>query len=417
MRKIILLLCVCLAFSCKQKEETLSVDDKQEIGIRKHTENIENPTQGKAHLPRLKSQDGKLHMTWVEEEDSLALLKYAHFDGERWSTPERVASGTDWFVNWADFPTIAENKGALLSTFLQKSAQGTYDYNVMYTIKGKEQEKWSEPKVLHSDGVAAEHGFVSVLPYGDNAFFAVWLDGRNTKSGGHDNHDSHNDDGGAMTLRSALIRIDGTVTNRTELDARICDCCNTSVTMTDQGPAVIYRDRSDDILEIRDISITRLVNGFWTSPMSVGDDQWQINGCPVNGPTIDAQDSHVIAAWFTAANDTPQVLAAFSSTSGETFMPPIRIDTGNAIGRVDTVMLNDNSGLVSWLEPKGDAIVLQVVRIYENGMHSDPIVITNTSAERQSGFPQLEVIDDVVYVAWTNIESNKSSIEITKYEL
>ena len=51
--------------------------------------------------------------------------------------------------------------------------------------------------------------------------------------------------------------------------------------MTADGPVVVYRDRSEQ--EIRDISIVRLHDGKWSQPSSVFEDNWKINGCPVNG--------------------------------------------------------------------------------------------------------------------------------------
>ena len=36
-----------------------------------------------------------------------------------------------------------------------------------------------------------------------------------------------------------------------EIDARVCDCCQTDAAMTSEGAVLIYRDRSDD--EIRDL--------------------------------------------------------------------------------------------------------------------------------------------------------------------
>jgi len=42
------------------------------------------------------------------------------------------------------------------------------------------------------------------------------------------------------------------------LDTRVCECCQTSVAMTAEGPVVVYGDCSEAEKEIRDISIVRL---------------------------------------------------------------------------------------------------------------------------------------------------------------
>ena len=128
-------------------------------------------------------------------------------------------------------------------------------------------------------------------------------------AGGHDMEGEH-EAGGAMTLRSAIVNGKGIISQRTELDNRVCDCCQTSATMTTNGPVVVYRDRSEE--EVRDISIVRNVNAKWTQPQTVGLDNWKIAACPVNGPSVDAIDNTVAVAWFTVTKGIGDVRVVFS---------------------------------------------------------------------------------------------------------
>lgn len=413
MRPYILLLITAITLSsCKESTKNGTDQETQESQpavqtTNKELQTINPPVQGKSHLPRLKASGGKLHMTWVEQEDSLAILKYANYNLNAWSTPRTITSGTNWFVNWADFPALGVNGDYVLTNILEKSAEGTYDYDVKLQLsKGDEVVK--NDFLLNKDGIPAEHGFVSIQAY-DGGFYASWLDGRNTK-----NEDKTKNQ---MSLRNAYIDLEGNITQDTEIDNRICDCCNTATAITNNGPIVVYRDRSDSKLEIRDMAIVRWVDGEWTAPMTIGNDNWQLNGCPVNGPAIDTKEENVVVSWFTAASDTPRVLVAFSNNNGETFGTPIRVDSGNAIGRVDTDFLEDGSALVSWLEPKGENVVLQVARVYRDGKQDVPITIANTSAERQSGFPQLEVLDDGVFVTWTDLDGEDSGVEMVGFKM
>ncbi len=162
---------------------------------------------------------------------------------------------------------------------------------------------WNHVGLLHHDSVQAEHGFVSLVPFRDGVF-AAWLDGRNT-GGGH-NHESHN---GAMTIRAATLGFDGKKVEEWELDNRVCDCCQTTAAITDNGPVVIYRDRSDE--DIRDMSIVRFVNGIWTEPKPIYSDHWKIDGCPVNGPRGEALGNMLAVIWFSSAKDQPEVKVIF----------------------------------------------------------------------------------------------------------
>lgn len=420
------LLILILFISCDERLSSKKTVDLDTIDVEEQelpwSESLENPSQGYAHLPRLKSQDGKLHMTWVEQEDSLAVLKYSVYEEPTWSPVEVVASGKDWFVNWADFPAVAVNNGTVMATFLQKSAKGTYDYDVKYTLKNKVSGQWSSSQTLHNDNIAAEHGFVSLLSY-QEGFFATWLDGRNTDSSGG-GHDSSGHGGmGAMTLRSALIDVQGKITKRNELDNRICDCCSTSAVQTDEGLVIVYRDRSEGDAETRDIYRAIWQEESTIVPAPVYNDNWKINGCPVNGPAIDAIDNTAVAAWFTAAGDSPQVLVAFSQDGGLNFDKAIPISEGEAIGRVDVVMLEDGSAAVLYIDHNfwegithADAVNLWLKRVYQDGTTGVAKKVNSISAERMSGFPQIETSNGILYVAWTDTQDKSASIEVMRIE-
>jgi hypothetical protein len=88
-------------------------------------------------------------------------------------------------------------------------------------------------------------------------------------------------------------------------------------------------------------------------------DGWEVNGCPVNGPAVAAAGPQVAAAWFTAANETSRVNVAFSADSGATFGPPIVVDDGRPLGRVDVVLLDQGRALVSWLEQSANGAELR----------------------------------------------------------
>lgn len=363
---------------------------------------IVSPVSGNSSLPRLISSGDKLFMSWVEKTDTLVTLKYAFFKDNTWNEPEEIISGTDWFVNWADYPAIAENNGNILTSLLQKSASGTYTYDVKLNLFSKEKGSWKNNFILNLDDTQSEHGFVSMLPYKDDSFFVTWLDGRNTV-----NVDKKKNQ---MTLRGAVVTSEGAIIQDTQLDERVCDCCQTSATMTPNGPVVVYRNRSQD--EIRDIDIVRWENGSWTAPITIVADNWYLPGCPVNGPAIDAFGENLAVAWYTAADDNSRVIISFSEDSGKTFGLPFRLDHGDALGRVDLAMLDSESAVVSWLEPSGEDTLIQLIKIQSNGTKTEPITISKTSAERSSGFPQLEILGDRIYIAWTSLEDDNPAIKV-----
>jgi len=97
---------------------------------------------------------------------------------------------------------------------------------------------------------------------------------------------------------------------------------------------------------VRDIYITRLQGDDWTEPHVVHADNWVINGCPDNGPSVDANGKNVAVAWWTRSGDQPKVQVAFSKDAGDTFGPLIRVDSGNGEGQVTVILRADGNAIV-----------------------------------------------------------------------
>jgi hypothetical protein len=388
-----------VAASACQSGESLDVPAATHLDV---------PAGAGSALPHVADAGAQAILSWVEPADSGHMLRFARWDGAQWSEPRTVAQGTGWFVNWADFPSVVPlDDRQLAAHWLQRSAEGTYAYDVVVSQSQDGGATWSPGVRPHSDGTPTEHGFVSMFPVGDD-LGVVWLDGRRFAE--RDGAPATNE----MTLRFARLS-DGapgliagaaapaaappSFASEQLLDDRACDCCQTAIAMTARGPLVAYRDRSPG--EIRDISVTRLVDGQWTEPRTVHADNWQIDACPVNGPQADALGSDAAVAWFTAANDTPRVHVAFSDDAGETFGGPIRVDGGNPVGRADVLLLDGNRALVLWLERSAEGGKVMARIVARDGSLGDPSSLAQTLAERPSGFPRMGRYGDGVLIAWT----------------
>lgn len=405
--KYLVAFCLLAFLSCKSEKEDKPVLVSEEKKETIHT--IENPSSQGSQLPRLFSNGEDLYFSWVHRTDSVDVLNYSVFEKNAWQASQEVVRGTDWFTNWADFPSIAESGGNILTSFLQKSASGTYTYDVKLNLYNAKTKTWKKNFILHKDGTESEHGFVSIRPYVGNSFLVAWLDGRDTAGKGHGE--------GQMTLRAAIVFEDGTIDYDTLIDNRVCDCCQTGATIVgDDQILVTYRDRSDT--EIRDISLVRWTQGLgWLPPQTIGNDNWKIPGCPVNGPSIDDKGKTVAISWFTAASGEGEVNIAFSKDEGASFGNSIRIDAGNATGRVDVAMLSETEAAVLWMEPKGENELIRLVKVATTGEISQPITVAVTSPERASGFPQLELVGTILYMAWTMTDDNGSHIEMANVDM
>jgi hypothetical protein len=361
---------------------------------------VESPAVGDTREPDLSATaDGRIILSWVEKLDAKRYaLRTALRDPNGWTEPRTVGEGDNWFINWADFPSvIALNDGSLAAHWLVKSGSATYAYNVHIALSKDAGQTWTRPIVPHLDNTQTEHGFVSLVPLTDGKLGVIWLDGRHLTGMG-----DHGEDKPlpvSMTLRYATIDAGGKISDEAELDERVCECCQTSAALSSDGIVAVYRDRSQN--EVRDIYAVRQKNGAWMKPQVVYADNWEINGCPVNGPAVAASGRNVAVAWFTGAGGESHVKIAFSSDAGATFGSPIQVDDGETQGRVDVLLLPDGSALVCWLAGTAEGGAIKVRRVQANGAVGPPAVIAKTDISRSSGFPRMALLGNEVHFAWT----------------
>lgn len=372
-------------------------------------DSVASPAQPGSAEPNLSvAPDGRVFMSWLEPADSGYAVRFASHDGVKWSEARTIARGRDFFVNWADFPSIEVlDGGRLAAHWLQRNGRGTYAYGVRIAQSRDSGVTWSAPVTPHRDSAQAEHGFVAMWRE-SGALGVVWLDGRKFKQDGHNMANE-------MMLMTTTLQPDGSRGPEVRLDERTCDCCQNAAAVTSSGPIVAYRNRSSD--EIRDIYIARRVNGKWTTGVPVHDDHWKIAACPVNGPALAARDKRVALAWFTAPNDSGRVNLAFSDDAGARFSSPIRIDAGAPAGRVDVALLPDGGALVTWVERVGgDVAAVRARRVARDGKAGTATTIASSSVARASGFPRMAVTGANAMFAWT-VPGRPSSIRVARAPL
>ncbi len=342
---------------------------------------------------------GGVWMSWTERlTDSTVRVRVARHDGARWDSVRTAAAARPLFVNWADFLSVlALPNGDLVTHWLEREGTGKYAYGVRVSRSRDAGRTWGAPVSPHTDGLEAEHGFVSMWAEGTSDVGLVWLDGRKS---------AMPDSAREMTIRSAVLGADGALRDEALLDARACDCCQTGTALTGDGRVVVYRDRTAE--EIRDIAISRRTGSGWSAPQIVHPDHWHYAGCPVNGPQAASRGDTVVVAWFAAPNDSARVRVVRSVDGGRTFGEPVRVDEGNPMGRVDVELDPDGQPIVSWLEQRtadSSDVLVRRVRFTEGGaVASASMAVASTSSARQSGFPRLVATRNGLLAAWTTVK-------------
>jgi hypothetical protein len=363
------------------------------------------PASEASQTPFLAASPDRLYLSWLEKTPEGHRLRLTSWDGARFEEPATIRASERFFANWADFASVLPfGDHRIAAHWLEKSASGTYDYDVFVALSSDGGRTFGSPRKLNRDGMPGEHGFVSLAPHG-SGFAAAWLDGRNFRKDATDNE---------MALM--FTTFDGnTYAEETVLDARVCECCQTAMAQVKGGHFVAYRDRSQG--EIRDIAYVGSAEGKWSEPRTVHADDWHLTGCPVNGPQASYDGARLALAWFTASGGDPRVQLAFSEDSGASFGEPIRVAGGGAVGRVDVEWLGGDL-FVSWLAGgEGRSGEVRVRRISSSGEPGDEVAVARTSSERASGFPRIASFQGRIHIAWTETISGSSRIGLARLVL
>ncbi|MEM7279505.1 MAG: sialidase family protein [Pseudomonadota bacterium] len=395
---LICALCTLLLFACSE-QSTESLDEDQYL--------IDNPAAEGSSLPRLsRARNDDLLLSWVTAADSAHQLLFARFDGQAWSEPAIVASGTDWFINYADFPSVSEPApGVLLAHWLQRNGDSTYAYGVRIALSHDQGQSWSTPIWAHADRSAAEHGFVSSYPTAQG-FGLVWLDGRDYANPAIAEPNS--------SLRYAEFDLQGTALRRGIIDERVCDCCQTDVASSRDRRFIVYRDRS--LREIRDIVLAQgPLDGPIESAAIVSADNWEIDACPVNGPSVASNGNAIAMAWYSHAGNVGKIKMARSTDRGVTFKATELGAAAAPVGRVDIELMNDARMAISWLDKiPNEGVSLRMQLFGLHGQSSGPLDVAKVATGNGTGFPQMMRHGNALMFAWTDATGAEPQIKTAR---
>jgi hypothetical protein len=327
---------------------------------------------------------GVTWLTWIESEGKTTALRFATFEAanQRWSAASTIARGADWRVSPADFPALTVGpQGRATAVWLVNhpaTSAGHDDHGsgtrAVFSQTSDAGQTWSPPAPLTRESDSVE--FVSLATLADGRVLAAWLDGRAKRNG--------------VGAQQLFARIVGGPEPDRRVDDSVCDCCHTTLTAFPDGTALLaYRGRTGD--EVRDIRVTRFRSRGWDEPRPLNSDDWRINGCPVNGPQLASDGGRVAAAWFTAADNDPRVLATLSSDAGARFLMPLRLSETKPAGRVATVLLHDGAFLVTWVDTAGS---LWLRRITPDFAAAEPMQLTAAEQGGVKGFPRAALVRD-----------------------
>ncbi|MBV9037563.1 MAG: exo-alpha-sialidase [Acidobacteriaceae bacterium] len=391
-------------------------------------ERIDVPVPVGSMVPQMNAAaNGAVLLSWLEpRRDKGYRFRAALRRGSHWDNTTTVHDSPDIMMFSADLPGVAQLPGGSLLAYWERADRRDKDDPYATAIQLSRSvdngRTWMSLPSPHGDGASGEHSFVSAFSSGPELGL-VWLDAQKQHhvhtlpSGGRPTNDEWL---GAIGLRYASFRPDGQQVADTFIDPITCECCPTSAAVSARGPVVVYRNRvappgvrpqdiRPEAATVRDIYLARLEEGHWTEPRRVYPDNWVFNGCPDNGPAVDAAGKRVAVAWWTGASNQPHVSVAFSNDAGDTFGTPIRVSRKAAEGQVTLALVGDSqAAIVGWLEGQ---------ETWVRFVSADGQLGTATSlgpAPHHARLPKWVSGRDGVLAVWSQQRDGKRSVQMAR---
>jgi hypothetical protein len=363
-------------------------------------ETLDSPAGANSSVPQMTLQGDRAVLSWVEREGTKSTLKFSQRTGTGWSAPMVVASSDKLMVNSADVPSVRALPDGFAAHWMIENGPDpeAYDLRVAWSADGR---TWTPPVAPNRDKTMTQHGFATLFPTADGGTGVIWLDGRAT----------HGEEGN-MQLRAAMFDRTRKPLGESLIDSRVCECCPTAVAVAADGPIAAYRRRS--MAEIRDIYVTRLAGAKWSMPIRVHADNFKIDACPINGPSIAANGKDVVVAWFTAPKEKPQSFVAFSQDGGRTFGKATRVEDEGTLGRMQVALTPDGAAIVGWVEAAGEKPTFKIRRIDASGGRGPSVAVAAMSGTR---FPRMVVAKNEALLAWTESEKESSRVKTARIAL
>ena len=238
---------------------------------------------------------------------------------------------------------------------VKTTAEGRFTYS---TDGGKH---FAEPITINNDGLEIGHSFNEMLVADAGEVTLTWLDGREGKK-------QADYVGSALYSARGKLGKSGFDFNNLKLADQTCVCCRIALTYTaDNKIAAMWRHIFDD--NIRDHAILTFdAKSSPVKPYRASFDEWQINGCPHQGPGLSINEQnryHMV--WFNNGIKGKGLFYAYSDHGGQKQSKPLSIGDYDARSSYAHVISNKNTVDVVWTQFDGKKYQLYHQRSVDNG--------------------------------------------------
>ena len=280
---------------------------------------------------------------------------------------------------------------------------------------------FSPARFTHDPSFSGARGWESLAVGGDEVVHAVWLDGREAgkKVAAMAHGGTPHKGQPPQEIYHGTLGADGRMVE-TRIAEDVCFCCKTAIAVDSRG-GVYAAWRHVFRGSMRDIAFAKSTDGgrHFSPLVRVSEDNWELNGCPEDGPSLAVDSSGTIhIAWATVVNDGEPHKALFYTTSrdGKVFSRRTQVPT-NAMstpGHPQLALMSNGGVAIVFDESMGSARRVSLARVLRNGELQAPEVL---SADDSATQPVITTTPGELLIAWTSRSGNSpnpSTIRIVR---
>lgn len=265
----------------------------------------------------------------------------------------------------------------------------------------------------HDSALSGARGWESLTVNPDGRIHAVWLDGRDAERKMAEAAHSGMPHKGLppQDIYHGTFGADGRSVESV-IATGVCFCCKTAVAIDARG--VVYAAwRHIFPGSMRDIAFARSTDGGrrFDPFVRVSEDNWELNGCPEDGPTLAVDQAGTIhIAWATLVNEGEPQKALFYATSkdGTTFSRRVRlrVPAESTPGHPQLALTSEGGAAITWDEVVAGVRRVSFTKVSRNGTFEP---VRTLSADESAANPVIVRSETSMIVAWTSRPASAKS--------
>lgn len=288
---------------------------------------------------------GGFYLVYVDRAGGICNVMLRHSsDGVNFSAPVRINDHDgDATVRNENPPKIIAGTGDEIYV-CWANERGKWKGNIRFARSTDGGKTFAPAITVNSDGEGepAGHAFQSIAVDQAGRIYLAWIDERNKQK----------EDRGAEIWLAVSTDHGKTFAPDRRILTDVCECCRTNLQIDAAGNLYLtYRTVPRTGPMYRDIILARSQDGGKTfAPTVVSEDRWEINGCPVAGPSLSFDNSGFVnVTWFMGGGERPGLYYATSNNKGKSFTPRQFLDPQQRIGKhTQTIGLGNGRFFVAW---------------------------------------------------------------------